>query len=957
MTDPERARDDTPPERWTRVRAAVEGALALPADERDAYVDSVCGDDPTLRTAVERLLVACERVDEADSLFARPAAEFAAPLVSAVDAQQARTRGRTLALLRDGLASEYEIEREIGAGGMATIYLAHDRKHHRAVAIKVLRPDLAASLGVDRFVAEIQVMAQLQHPNLVPLLDSGETNGLLYYVMPFVDGQTLRSRMADRTALPIAEATRVMRELATALAYAHAKGVVHRDIKPENVLLSGGVALLADFGIAKALLASTIETRGATTTTGVAIGTPAYMAPEQLLGEAGVDQRADLYALGMITYEMLTGEPPFAGRSVQDVATAHVFDAPGPIQDGHRSLPASLASLVMQCLEKRPADRPQHAAEIVRVLDELATSGERASTVLPPRRRRGRTRLAAYALGAGALLAAAWGVRTTRARGALAMKPAAVGSRLLIAPFENLTGDPRFDLIGRIVAERLSFDVAQVGKIGVVPSNVVLMALRDTSEGMAERMRNISDVTHAGLLLSGSVLLRSDSLLMHGQATDVATGQIVFTLESATAASDDPIAAIDALGDRLRGALGTREIGIFPAVTRAPKYAAYQQFAAGFDRFAVQGDGMGSRPFFERAIAIDSSYARAYLLLSRQYLNAGEYARSDSILRRLDRLPFPLSESDRLFRMYSQAELDGDLPRMLLAQQKVVALDSNPLSLELSGEAGLFLLRADVAVPAYERADSAFQLIGGHALVAQTIGLGFSYHLAGAHDREVDLWRRRGAQFANPALGAGARFRAFAGHHQPAPALELAETVLPPGDDSAGSAARELMIGAQEFRAHGDPATALRLSRIAGVWYAAHPVSRASSQRLVQEGLALLMSGSADGAARRFGLAARDTTRLDAAGYLGLIAVSKGERARARIIADSLGALRRPFLFGANLYWRAAILGALGERELAVQLLAEAHREGQMMMSWHADAAFDSLRSFPAFQSLVRPRT
>jgi tRNA A-37 threonylcarbamoyl transferase component Bud32/TolB-like protein/tetratricopeptide (TPR) repeat protein len=956
MLDPERGGEAAPSGRWMRVREAVEGALALAITERAAYLDTACGGDHALRTDIERLIATCERVGDADPLFDISAAEFAAPLVAEVEARQTRLRERMLGLLRDGVAGTYEVQREIGAGGMATVYLAHDLKHRRAVAIKVLRPDLTASLGVDRFVAEIQVMAQLQHPNLVPLLDSGETNGLLYYVMPFVDGETLRSRLSERAELPIAEITRVMRELATALAYAHAKGVVHRDIKPENVLLTGGVALLADFGVAKALLASSVEQRGPATTAGMVIGTPAYMSPEQLLGDASVDQRTDLYAMGLIAYEMLTGKPPFDEPSVHGVATAQVFHTPVPIQERRSALPAPLASLVMRCLEKRPADRPQTAAEIVQALDELATSGARARPA--PHRPRARSRISAFALGAVIVLGIAFGTRALIARRAPASSQmrAMAGSRLLIAPFENFTGDPRFELIGRIVADRLTFSVAQAGTIGVVPTNIVLMTLRDTSGGTAERFRRLSEATHARLLLSGSVLLRKDSLLLRGQVMDAATGKVAFTLESASAAAGDPVAAVDALGDRLSGALGMREISLIPAVTRAPKYAAYQQFAAGFDRFAVQGDGAGSRPFFARAIAIDSTYARAYLLLARQDINLGQYARGDSILRRLDEIPMPLSESDRLFRQYSQAELDGDLARMLLMQQRAVALDSNSLSLQLVGEAALHLLRLDLAVPAYERADSAYQLIGGAASVTQTTGLGFAYHLAGAYDREGALWRGRRDKLPSPLSGAGARLRALAGLHQAVVALALADTMLGASSDSMGSAARDVVTGAQEFDAHDDPVTARRLARLASVWYARHPAARPSSARLVREGLALLVSGSTDDAARLFARAARDTSRLDAAGYLGVIAASNGERVRAGAIADSLGSLRRPWLHGEHLYWRAAIIGALGEHALAVQLLRQANHEGQAMMSWHAAPPLAALRGFPPFEDLIRPR-
>ena len=221
------------------------------------------------------------------------------------------------------LAGRYRVEREIGVGGMAAVFLAHDEKHDREVAIKVLHPDLGAALGGERFLAEIKTTAKLQHPHILPLLDSGEADALLYYVMPFVAGETLRARLERERQLPIDDALRIAREVADALGAAHTLGIVHRDIKPENILLQSGHALVADFGIALAVQ----QARGARMTqTGLSLGTPQYMSPEQAMGDRNVDARADIYALGAVTYEMLTGEPPFTGASVQAIV-AKVMNA------------------------------------------------------------------------------------------------------------------------------------------------------------------------------------------------------------------------------------------------------------------------------------------------------------------------------------------------------------------------------------------------------------------------------------------------------------------------------------------------------------------------------------------------------------------------------------------------------------------------------------------------------
>ncbi len=273
--------------------------------------------------------------------------------------------------LKQALADRYAIERELGQGGMATVYLAEDLRHHRKVALKVLRPEIAATLGAERFHREIQIAAQLQHPNILPVHDSGEAAGFLYYVMPFVEGHSLRERLAREDELPVPEAARMLRDVADALSAAHAKGVVHRDIKPENVLLTGRHALVADFGVAKAVSEAT--GRQTLTTAGVALGTPTYMAPEQAAASPHMDHRADIYAFGVMAYEMLTGRPPFNAATPQMVLSAHVTEAPVEVTQHRATIPPPLAQLIMRCLEKKAADRPQTADELLPVLDGLAT--------------------------------------------------------------------------------------------------------------------------------------------------------------------------------------------------------------------------------------------------------------------------------------------------------------------------------------------------------------------------------------------------------------------------------------------------------------------------------------------------------------------------------------------------------------------------------------------------------
>jgi hypothetical protein len=271
--------------------------------------------------------------------------------------------------LSSALGGRYRVERELGEGGMATVWLAHDTKHDRPVAIKILHRDLSVSLGAERFLREIRIVAQLQHPHVVGLIDSGEADGMLYYVMPYVAGESLRTRLAREGELAIEEAVWILREVADALAYAHDKGIVHRDIKPENVLFAARHAMVTDFGIARAVSEAAVGSP--ITATGIAVGSPAYMAPEQASSDPQMDHRADLYAFGLVAYELLTGNPPFSAPTAVQLVSAHLTRIPERPSALRPSVPEALDALVMKCLEKRPADRFQTAHEIVRKLDAL----------------------------------------------------------------------------------------------------------------------------------------------------------------------------------------------------------------------------------------------------------------------------------------------------------------------------------------------------------------------------------------------------------------------------------------------------------------------------------------------------------------------------------------------------------------------------------------------------------
>src|SRR5262245_17152394 len=385
-------------ERWRRISVLYEEARTRTAADRAAFLDSACGDDAALRRELEALLADETR---ATTRLAMPAPDAATLMPSDAETVSAGAdSGVMLASYRverqrlpsgigttsvtAALASRYTIHRELGRGGMATVYLAEDPKHKRQVAVKVLDSELAAAIGSTRFAREIEIAAKLSHPHILPVFDSGETDGWLYYVMPVVEGESLRARLTRHNRLPVLEAIRIIEQVASALTYAHQHGIVHRDIKPENILLADDQAVVADFGIARAVQARGSENL---TAVGIAIGTPAYMSPEQAFGQANVDGRSDIYAMGCVLFEMIAGRLPFEATTPQGLLSRHALDTAPSLRAIDSEVPLFVDRAVGRAMAKEPGQRfatPKEFADTLRAEIVVAPVGRRRVAVLPP---------------------------------------------------------------------------------------------------------------------------------------------------------------------------------------------------------------------------------------------------------------------------------------------------------------------------------------------------------------------------------------------------------------------------------------------------------------------------------------------------------------------------------------------------------------------------------------------
>ena len=368
--------------RWSVLEPLLDAALARTPNDRTAFLDEVCGADASLRAEIGQLLLACERLEGEPRYLEQPAAaRFASLWDERFDEAQ----------FQAAIDARYRIEGEVGRGGMAIVYRVCDRRDDRQVALKVLST-AASPGGPARFRREIALVAQLRHPHILALLDSGESDGRLWYTMPLVTGESLGARLRREGRLPVTEGVRLLREVCDGLACAHAQGIVHRDLKPDNVLLADGRAVIADFGVAKAVFSAThgetasARTDDVRTVTGVGVGTPAYMSPEQCAGERSIDHRADLYALGIMAYELLAGIRPFTGESRQALVTAHLAERPAPPCTHRRDVPAALDTLVLRLLEKQAVNRPASAAEVGVTLAAIDSSlGDPGSLSRGPR--------------------------------------------------------------------------------------------------------------------------------------------------------------------------------------------------------------------------------------------------------------------------------------------------------------------------------------------------------------------------------------------------------------------------------------------------------------------------------------------------------------------------------------------------------------------------------------------
>ncbi len=894
------------PSLWQQVEKLFDRALEQRPAERHRFLSEATS-DTELRSIVVRMLEAHE---QGGGVLDRP--------VDLLPDFSVRTR------LDPVLGDRYQLEGEIGRGGMATVFLARERKHDRQVVIKVLNPDAAAAFGSRRFLDEIRVIAKLSHPHILPLIDSGgaETSGdtpgssppsdLFYYVMPYLGGETLRARLHRGGALPLDSSVKILRDIADALAFAHEHGIVHRDLKPENVLLVGDHAYLLDFGIA---LLKQGTTGHRLTGQGVAVGTVGYMAPEQASG-GEIGAQADVYAWGVLAREMLTGKSP--GPVMKESAGARTGDAN-----------AWLYRLVETCLNPDPALRPRDAAILLEKIQAEAP-GRAAAPSRAVRRR-------AWPWAALLLLGGVGGWFVLRPR-----TPTGLGQLsepVAVAPFHNETGDSSLATWGRLAGDWITQGLQETGRVRVVPWPAVRDAVAGgNGSNPAERLKR---ETGAGTVITGSYYLVGDRIRFQAEVVDAAEGTVLAAPEPAVAPRDSVEQAVGVLRARVMGALAIRadrEIAQIPGLAeRPPTYEAYRAFDRGVQLHLAQRYD-SAVVAFRTAFRADTTFGIALLYAAIDQWNTGDMARVDSLLGELRRRDLPLSEYHELLRDNVTAMLMGDGMRALTTIRRASEIAPHARGRYGLGWTAMALHRPTEALAALRTVDPDASGMRGWA--PYWTQLSHAYHLTGDHPAELAAVREMRRRHPESTVARVLAVRAAAAMGNAALVDTLLRAAEGTAPDTYWSYGAALVVAGEEYAAHGRAFLAGDMYKRAIRWFA-NQLTRDPNNRAHRYwiGSALYDAGRWPEARPYFESLAEDYP--DRLIYRGLVALGYARAGQLTEAERRLGPRPR-YAPGEHTVYRARIAAIAGRNDEAIALLRQAATEGTDGFAWlHASAHRD----------------
>jgi tetratricopeptide (TPR) repeat protein/TolB-like protein len=846
--------------------------------------------------------------------------------------------------LRRALSDRYAIERELGRGGMAVVFLAEDLKHRRKVAIKVLSPDLSSDVGAERFLREIEIVAGLTHPHILPLHDSGQADDLLFCVMPYVEGESLRERLEREKQLPLEDAVQITREVAEALDYAHGCGIIHRDIKPANILLEHGHAVVADFGIARA-----VEQAAGTsiTQTGLAMGTPAYMSPEQASGSDDVDGRADTYALGCVLYEMLSGETPFTGSTPQSVLAKKRSEPTPRVSVVRETVPPAVEAALTKSLAKTPADRFATAGQFA---EALSARGEETEGKRPAWH---------WVAGlAAAVIITAIGAFVLQSGGPGRVPDASAGEvdRIVVAPFENRTGDPAAADWAFVAAEYIARGIDRAGEVTVVPARTVRDMARDADPAAPLTPEEIARRTAARYVLAGSYSTAAGRLRFDVDLMDLETGEVLRSLDPVIGSVDSLEAVYALLGERVTAATVAR---LNPDLigntwSSPPSLAAVEALLTTGDLFCrLRWQDVIDQS--QHVLADHPDFSPLLIMVAFSYANTGRIREADSVLAIVEPVSEQLNASERLIADWLRARLSGNRAEATVAVEQAYRINPSRRGLH----AGFDALETNRFEDALERllandrdtpcSRNFWPLWHGTAR---------AYHMLGRYEEELEVAREALEKFPNirPFIYFEAIALAGLGRFDAVDSLlsMVADFPSQPPGLPWYSPGLQTAYVALELEAMGFDESSVAAMNRALAWFEARPSTELRNHR----GRVFYYAGRWSDADTLFeALSAEFPDSLDLRGYRGVALVHLGRDEEALEISRWLEALDGRYLVGAHTRWRAAIAAALGDRVGAVRLLEQAYQEGMRLGHFHRrEQEWDVLEDYRPYQDFLRPR-
>jgi tetratricopeptide (TPR) repeat protein len=882
--------------RWRQLSELFDRALDVARPEQSAWVDARCAEDPAMATELKKMLEAFHTSGMLDSA-PHPLPTATAPIADRLQA---------------ALAGRYRLEDEIGRGGMGAVFRAHELKHQRDVILKVLRPDISYSVGRQRFEAEVQIAARLAHPHIIPLLDSGDAGGLLYFVMPRLPGETLRERLERLGTLPVMDAMRLLRDIADALLHAHDAGIVHRDLKPENVLCSGDHAFLLDFGIAQYATATPEDER--LTRDGHAVGTPRYMAPEQAAGNP-VDHRADLYAWGLVASEMLLGSK----RRDLDLGSVR------------SDIPAALTALVYKCLAPDPAHRPRSAGTIVAALDSIMTGAsapaprEQAVRVVAPP-----SRWPIVAGGVGLALVT-WFVYL------LVRVPAVVHASdlampIAVAPFRDEAPAGGNDVRGRLAGAWITQGLHEAGLFQVVPWSEVLQAVDGSADPAADPAARLKERVRAATIVSGVFYETSDALTLHAEIRETRRGSLLASLEPVSVPRDSTALAIRLVRERVMGALAARRdprfSGVAPVLERPPTFEAYRAFDRALEQFNAQ-QYRPSIEGFRAAFAADSGFVPPIVYAAQAAWNTSQVELLDTLLTILDRRRGELTDYHDGLRAFLRAVLAGDGESAFTAAARAAEAAPESRAAYDAALVALWLGRPDEARRRLERLSPDRGAMLGWP--SYWTNLAHARHLTGDHAAELAAAREMRRRHPTLRVAWTLEARALAVAHDTSGIDSLLTAASDLDPDVYWSQSSMLVVAGEELAAHGDSVAGMRYLRRAERATAARlAIDPTDADHLFWRGSALHSLGQYREARTVLRTLARQSPHRT--NFLEQEAIA-AERAGE---SGALARVTQPPAFdrGARLVAEARVAAARGEIEVARSRLRDALRVGYRSWPW-----------------------